>query len=592
VNLLAGGAILAASQGKGKFQRGNARARDADTASPVRLYYFPMSASAAPGQAPPEEQLSLRAVRPPDLLGTARQWPRTGLWSDLLVLLRGPAAPRGWPVGPFFPDAWLRGGANWELMCLSAVFHVLLIIFPFRMWHLIHQANETPQQNMEVTWTSSSRALLPYIPALRKDVRKAALRGEDAAKKTPHAFDPQQTIVSRPKIATHPRQTLIEPNAPPEPPKILTPLPDIVEWPNLARPAPRRHIRLNPNARMRQRRVAPRPRVAAPDVPAAPTAPEITFSSAHPDLPKPALEVKTDARPTFATPKAAEEPAPEVAATINPDAPGQRLVALSENPAPPPPELQVPAGNLTADFVKSPDGTPEGGAGSAANIRAGSSRGAAIPGVAIVGGKRGPTSNIAGPPGAPGMNGVGSGGALPLPRATLGLSRQPAPPAAPGQSSRVMPSSIQDRIKAAQKPEDLLDPGHIYTVRVNMPNLASVTGTWVLKFVELDENGKEIPDSLDLPSVAGPVALRKVDPKYPPEYVHQRVQGDVVLYAIIRRDGSVDSIEVVKSLDPQLDHNAMEAFARWKFQAAQREGRNVELAAIVRIPFRAVSALF
>jgi TonB family protein len=70
-----------------------------------------------------------------------------------------------------------------------------------------------------------------------------------------------------------------------------------------------------------------------------------------------------------------------------------------------------------------------------------------------------------------------------------------------------------------------------------------------------------------------------------------KVQGDVILYAIIRRDGSVDSIEVLKSLDPQLDHNAMEALARWKFQAAQREGRNVELATIVRIPFRAVSPL-
>jgi len=53
----------------------------------------------------------------------------------------------------------------------------------------------------------------------------------------------------------------------------------------------------------------------------------------------------------------------------------------------------------------------------------------------------------------------------------------------------------------------------------------------------------------------------------------------------------VDSIEIVKSLDPLLDQNAMQALSRWRFQAAQRQGHTVELATIVRIPFRAISPL-
>jgi len=558
-----------------------------------------MSASAASGHAPSGEEQRVAAIRPPLPLGSAWQWPQTGLWSGVLVLLRGPAPPRGWPVGPFFPDAWIRGGTNWELTCLSAALHVLLIIFPFRMWHLAHPDGETPQPNAEVAWMGSSKVLLPYIPALRKDVRKAALHGSEPAPRGTHAFDPRQTIVSKPKVATHPRQTLIEPAAPPEPPKILTPLPDIVEWPNLAKPASRRHFRLNPRARMRQRLARPRPHVVAPDVPVSPALPEITFSSQHPDLPKPALEVKTSARPTFAAAKREDEAAPEVAATVSTDVPGQRLVALSENPAPPPPELKVPVGNLTAQFVKSPDANAPGAAGSASSgsgqstysKRASSARGPGIPGIAIVGATRGPTSNIAGPPSEPGMGGNGSGLAPPESRA-LGLARQPGTAATPSESARLPAPSIQERIKSAVQPEDLLEPGRIYTIHVSMPNLASATGTWTLKFVELDENGKEIPGSMDSPSVAGPVPLRKVDPKYPPAFIHAKVQGDVILYAIIRRDGSVDSIQVVKSLDPQLDQYSMEALARWKFQAAQREGRSVELAAIVRIPFRATSALF
>jgi len=558
-----------------------------------------MSASAASGQAPLGEEQLVSTARPPLPLGSAWQWPQTGLWSGVLVLLRGPAPPRGWPVGPFFPDAWIRGGTNWELTCLSAALHVLLIIFPFRMWHLAHPDGVDPQPKSEVAWMGSSKVLLPYIPALRKDVRKAALHATEPAPRGTHAFDPRQTIVSKPKVATHPRQTLIEPAAPPEPPKILTPLPDIVEWPNLPRRAPQRHLRLNPRARMRQRLARPRPHTVAPDVPVSPALPEITFSSQHPDLPKPALEVKTNARPTFAAAKREDEAAPEVAATLSTDVPGQRLVALSENPAPPPPELKVPVGNLTAQFVKSPDANAPGAAGSASSgsgltaysKHTGSARGPAIPGIAIVGATRGPTSNIAGPPAAPGMGGSGFGLARPESRA-LGLARQPGMAATPGESARLSTPSIQERIKSALHPEDLLEPGRIYTIHVSMPNLASVTGTWTLKFVELDENGKEIPDTLDSPSVAGPVPLRKVDPKYPPAFVNAKVQGDVILYAIIRRDGSVDSIQVVKSLDPQLDQYSMEALARWKFQAAQREGRNVELAAIVRIPFRAVSALF
>jgi TonB family protein len=352
---------------------------------------------------------------------------------------------------------------------------------------------------------------------------------------------------------------------------------------------------------VRQRLSRPRPHAVAPDVPVSPALPEITFSSQHPDLPKPALEVKTNARPTFTASKHEEEAAPDVAATLNTEVPGQRLVALSEDPAPPPPELKVPAGNLTADFVKSPDANAPGAAGSATSgsesgansKRASSARGPGIPGIAIVGATRGPTANIAGPPGAPGMSGSGSASSLPPPEShALGMSRRPGTPATPGESAHVPGPSIQERIKSALQPEDLLEPGRIYTIHVSMPNLSSVTGTWTLKFVELDENGKEIPGAMDSPSVAGPVPLRKVDPKYPPAFIHAKVQGDVILYAIIRRDGSVDSIQVVRSLDPQLDQNAMEALARWKFQAAQREGRSVELAAIVRIPFRATSAMF
>ncbi len=61
----------------------------------------------------------------------------------------------------------------------------------------------------------------------------------------------------------------------------------------------------------------------------------------------------------------------------------------------------------------------------------------------------------------------------------------------------------------------------------------------------------------------------------------------MVLYAVIRRDGAVDSIELVKGLDEQLDDNAMDALSHWKFSPATKAGEPIDLEAIVYIPFHA-----
>jgi TonB family protein len=68
--------------------------------------------------------------------------------------------------------------------------------------------------------------------------------------------------------------------------------------------------------------------------------------------------------------------------------------------------------------------------------------------------------------------------------------------------------------------------------------------------------------------------------------VLDHVEGEVILYGVIRHDGSVDSIQLVRGFDKQLDANAIEAFAQWKFQPATKEGQPVDLEAIVHIPFR------
>jgi len=139
-------------------------------------------------------------------------------------------------------------------------------------------------------------------------------------------------------------------------------------------------------------------------------------------------------------------------------------------------------------------------------------------------------------------------------------------------------------LPAGALPEQIFASKKIYKMLVNMPNLNSATGSWILNFSELHMNsdGPRVAST----DVSGPVPLRKVDPKYPPTLIKERVEGEVVLYAVIRRDGSVDSIQLVHGIDEQLDANAMDALSQWKFRPALKQGTPVELEAIVHIPFR------
>ena len=125
-----------------------------------------------------------------------------------------------------------------------------------------------------------------------------------------------------------------------------------------------------------------------------------------------------------------------------------------------------------------------------------------------------------------------------------------------------------------------------------MPNLTSASGSWVLNFAELDEMDTLSRAGISASDVAGPVPLRKVDPKYPPELRTANVEGEVILYAIIRKDGTVDSIQLVHSVDAQLDANAMEALGQWKFQPAEKRGEPIDLEAVVHIPFRSRAPAF
>lgn len=255
------------------------------------------------------------------------------------------------------------------------------------------------------------------------------------------------------------------------------------------------------------------------------------------------------------TPPPSKQPAAATHEDTLPDAPaapaaptGERSAALAvagldpakltDLPKPPPPR--------DAGFSAGPELRPKGGAEAP-----GETTGVVVPGLLARGGSAAiPT-------------------ALPKPRGF-----DPLHPL-----DGVMPAPEPRATRVSGAPDPLFEGRAIYTMAIQMPNITSFSGSWMVWFAERStvDNGKA--------EVEAPVPLRKVDPKYVATAVAERIEGKVRLSAIIRKDGHVDSVVLLRHLDPRLDETAEEALSKWIFQPARRGGVPIDVDAVFEIPF-------
>jgi TonB family protein len=68
-----------------------------------------------------------------------------------------------------------------------------------------------------------------------------------------------------------------------------------------------------------------------------------------------------------------------------------------------------------------------------------------------------------------------------------------------------------------------------------------------------------------------PAKVVNVPPVYPQEAQDAKVQGVVILEAIVGEDGSVTEVEVLRSI-PQLDVAAVDAVKQWRYQPTLLNG--------------------
>jgi TonB family protein len=219
------------------------------------------------------------------------------------------------------------------------------------------------------------------------------------------------------------------------------------------------------------------------------------------------------------------------------DVPQFAILGLNPSKAP---DLPAPPASRTAGFSAGPKPQPKGAETD------GNTSGIALPGVTV-------------------RDGVSRQELL----AAIRPMARPIPTGPP-------PPPPPTRVSSA--PDPTLEGRVVYTLAIQMPNVTSYSGSWMVWFAEREQSpgGK----------MRAPSPHRKVDPKYIASAVADGVQGIVRLGAVIRKTGRVDSVTLLRHLDERLDRSAMESLAKWEFDPALRDGAPVDVDAVFEIPFR------
>jgi TonB family protein len=88
--------------------------------------------------------------------------------------------------------------------------------------------------------------------------------------------------------------------------------------------------------------------------------------------------------------------------------------------------------------------------------------------------------------------------------------------------------------------------------------------------------------------VTAPTVVKQVQPRYTSQAMVSKISGLVVLEAVVRADGTVGAVRVVKSLDARLglDRAAIDAATQWMFKPGTRRGQAVDVIVTLILEFR------
>jgi protein TonB len=83
-----------------------------------------------------------------------------------------------------------------------------------------------------------------------------------------------------------------------------------------------------------------------------------------------------------------------------------------------------------------------------------------------------------------------------------------------------------------------------------------------------------------------PVVIHKVEPVYTSEAIAAKLEGTVILSAMVGTDGVASGIHMERELGKGLDQKAVECLQAWRFKPATNHGEPVATKVTVEINFR------
>lgn len=519
-------------------------------------------------------------------------WEKRGLavLENLAVLLYwGEARPEEFDSPPEHP--WLLSpNLPGRPLALSVALHILLAVTPVPAF-LMPSATQAPfpaTKTVELEGTGALRFLPPISPTPLPERQKTTGGENNPSRPAPNAQPIQpQSIASQPAEPNHPRQTLLWREALEEAPlrKADIRLPNLVIPPAPQTSSPAKLA----DPRAPGEGVSPRFYADAPLPPRPKSDAELALEQTRLENFIPRLTASPEQPPGSAS-------VPQVIPSVG-VAPGNylqtpQLLALSALPGPPRPRLELPATNLKARFTAAPS-SGKGASVGGSSGQPGQTAKRGNDGGALSGG----ASQIVAPdvlvapasPPAAGatLAGPAAGSGLPNPPPRLSAQQINAketkaegpPEQTPRQRAQAMWQAVEGQGSS---------PGPIHNAYLYLADLTSQSSSWRVRFTQqgsgtpshADENGTR-SSHLQPPQV-----VRKADPCYPAEGRSERVEGTVVLYAVIDARGTVNDVVVVKGVTPEVDQRAAQALARSRFKPARKRGQPIAVEALVEIPFR------
>ena len=85
--------------------------------------------------------------------------------------------------------------------------------------------------------------------------------------------------------------------------------------------------------------------------------------------------------------------------------------------------------------------------------------------------------------------------------------------------------------------------------------------------------------------VKSPRLLREVRPQYTARAMEEKVEGEVLMECVVKADGTVGDIKIIKPLHDDLDKAALDAAAQWMFEPGTRDGEPVAVLVTIAMTF-------